>query len=490
MEPLAQNQSCDPYTPQSRPCQLGNYADYAINVTSSAHIAAGVKFAQENNIRLVIKSTGHDLLGKSTGRGSLGLWVHNLDTIQFSNYTSSIYNGPAVKLGPGVQSWQVDEAADPYSLRVLTGGTCPTVAVGGGYSQGGGHSLLSSKYGLSADNVLEWEVVLANGSHIVATPAAYPDLYWALSGGGGSTYAVVISMTVKAFPESSTGISAAAITYTSDGISEDTFWAGVTAFHNHFPTWVDAGGVVAYSILNNFFYLRPLTLPDKTLEETKALIDPFTAELDELGIPYVLNVTNYPTFLELFGEFYGPLPYGIYGSAQVQGGRLIPRSLITSNRTADLVSVFRNITASGDFMMIGVGVNVSQTPVAPNALNPYWRQTVVHNTIQSTWNFSLSWDSQLEKEDLVTNTWVPALENLTPGNTATYLNEGDPHQPNWKSAYYGPNYDKLRSIKAKYDPNSVFYAPTGVGSDEWIVGSDGRLCTANTVVHRLTHVPT
>ncbi|KAH8701724.1 hypothetical protein BGW36DRAFT_424025 [Talaromyces proteolyticus] len=82
-------------------------------------------------------------------------------------------------------------------------------------------------------------------------------------------------MIVKAFPETSTGNSTAAITYTSDGISEDTVRAGVIAFHNHFPTWVDAGGV----------------------QETQALIDPSTADPDELGIQYVLNVTNYRTSL-------------------------------------------------------------------------------------------------------------------------------------------------------------------------------------------------
>lgn len=382
-----------------------------------------------------------------------------------------------MRVGPGIQAWEIYEAAAPKGLRVLAG-TCPTVSVGGGFSQGGGHSLLSSKYGLSADNILEWEVVLADGSHIIATPTKYPDLYWALSGGGGGTYAVVVSMTVKAFPESSIGIGGAALTYTPAGISQDTYWAGITAFHNHFPAWVDAGGVVAYSFLNDFFYLRPLTFPDKTPDEVRTLVQPFISDLDALGIQYVLNITTFPNYLEHFNYYYGPLPFGPYASAQVQGGRLIPRSLITSNRSSELVSVMRNITASGDFMMIGVGMNVSGSPVAPTGLNPYWRDTIIQSTIQSGWNFTMSWDSQLEKEDLVTNTWVPALENLTPGNTATYLNEGDPHQPNWKSAYYGNNYDALKAVKTKYDPNSIFYAPTAVGSDEWTVGSDGRLCRA------------
>jgi hypothetical protein len=59
-----QNQSCDPYTPESKPCTLGNYVDYAINVGSAADVAAGLQFAQEKNIRLVIKNTGHESVQK------------------------------------------------------------------------------------------------------------------------------------------------------------------------------------------------------------------------------------------------------------------------------------------------------------------------------------------------------------------------------------------------------------------------------------------
>jgi hypothetical protein len=53
-------QSCDPYTPETTPCTLGNYVDYSINVTSAADVATGLKFAQDKNIRLVIKNTGHE----------------------------------------------------------------------------------------------------------------------------------------------------------------------------------------------------------------------------------------------------------------------------------------------------------------------------------------------------------------------------------------------------------------------------------------------
>lgn len=55
-----QNGSCNPFTPRETPCLQGNYVNYAINVSSPADAIAGVKFAQEKNIRLVIKNTGHE----------------------------------------------------------------------------------------------------------------------------------------------------------------------------------------------------------------------------------------------------------------------------------------------------------------------------------------------------------------------------------------------------------------------------------------------
>ncbi len=60
MLPYFQGNSCSPYTPETTPCTLGNLVDYSINVTSAEDVLAGVKFAQEANIRLVIKNTGHE----------------------------------------------------------------------------------------------------------------------------------------------------------------------------------------------------------------------------------------------------------------------------------------------------------------------------------------------------------------------------------------------------------------------------------------------
>ena len=75
----------------------------------------------------------------------------------------------------------------------------------------------------------------------------------------------------------------------------------------------------------------------------------------------------------------------------------------------------------------------------------------------------------------MTNSFMPRLKSLTPGS-GTYLNEGDFQDPDWRRAFYGANYDRLRAVKAAYDPKRVFWAPTAVGSDEWEVRDGGRLC--------------
>ncbi len=60
MNPYWLNNSCTPFTPESSECTLGNLVIYTINATSAEDVAAGVKFAQDQNIRLVIKNTGHE----------------------------------------------------------------------------------------------------------------------------------------------------------------------------------------------------------------------------------------------------------------------------------------------------------------------------------------------------------------------------------------------------------------------------------------------
>lgn len=243
MAPFFANQSCDPFTAEHRACEYGNYVRYAVNVSTSSDVVATVAFAKEHNIRLVIRNTGHDYLGRSTGAGSLSVWTHSLKDMDIVDWADQYYNGSAIKLGAGVQGYDVFDATKDKGL-VVVGGECPTVGISGGYTQGGGHSALSTAFGLSADNVLEWEAITADGELVTASRTQNTDLYWALSGGGGGNYAVVLSMTVKTHPDAHVG--AAALSFYADTMSNDTFYQAISAFHTALPAMIDAGSMVVY----------------------------------------------------------------------------------------------------------------------------------------------------------------------------------------------------------------------------------------------------
>lgn len=60
MQAYFANQSCDPFTNRTLPCQLGNYVSYAVEVTSAQDVAETINFARNNNIRFLVRNTGHE----------------------------------------------------------------------------------------------------------------------------------------------------------------------------------------------------------------------------------------------------------------------------------------------------------------------------------------------------------------------------------------------------------------------------------------------
>lgn len=60
MQTFFANDSCDPFSAESRPCLMGNYVDYAVDVSSANDVIAAINFAKKNNIRFVIRNTGHE----------------------------------------------------------------------------------------------------------------------------------------------------------------------------------------------------------------------------------------------------------------------------------------------------------------------------------------------------------------------------------------------------------------------------------------------
>lgn len=283
MAPFFANASCDPFTPRDAQCVIGTQIQYAVDATSADDYKAALAFASQRNIRLVIRNTGHDYFGKSTGAGALGIWTHRMKGIQVINYTGCNYKGKALKIGAGVQVFEAQAAAHANGLVVVSG-NCPTVGIAGGYTQGGGHGPLATKYGLAADQVLEWEVITSTGDHLVATPTRNSDLYWALSGGGGGTYAAVLSMTVRAYPD--LPVSAANLTFTSKGVSSDTFYDAVNTFLTTLPSIVDVGAVSIFLLSEGLFVMQPTTAPGVSKAQLQTLLGPVLSKLKQSGMSY------------------------------------------------------------------------------------------------------------------------------------------------------------------------------------------------------------
>ncbi|KAI1263594.1 FAD binding domain protein [Xylariaceae sp. FL1019] len=467
------HESCDPFTSRELPCSPGNSVTYVVNATGVSDLTKAIVFAHERNIRLVIRNTGHDYLGKSTGQWALSVWTHHMKQTEYLQYVSPHYNGSAIRLGAGIQVEEAYNAAHAHGSLVV-GGDCDTVGVVGGYLQGGGHSALSSMFGLAADSVLEWEVIDGRGRHLRATPDIEQELYWALSGGGGGTYGVVVSVVVKMYPDMP--ISGVQLQFDLDSRRPDAFYRAVSAYHELVPSITATKGMGIAEVSNSTFLLTPLTLPNASRWEAEALLAPLLLQLNSTGVVYELNITESSSWIDHWRTLIKPNPTQLVQNAQY-GGWMIPRSVMAS-RLAAVGKAIREITDAG-CVFVGLALNVSlpQGEVIPNAVLPAWREAAINVILSTPWPAGASISAMDILAETMTQTCVPALAKLSPDSGA-YLNEADPNQPGWQRAFYGDNFGSLLAIKEKYDPHHLFYAPLAVGSDHYKIDDAGRLCEA------------
>ncbi|KAI1081408.1 putative isoamyl alcohol oxidase [Whalleya microplaca] len=488
LNPYWQGDSCSPWTSPDQPCELGKYVSYAINISTTGDpvgdIGAGMEFAKKHNIRLVVKNTGHDFLGRSTGTGALSLWMHNLQGQNMTkNFQSGDYNGPAVTLKAGTQGYQAYEYMNQEGYRVV-GGECPTVGIAGGYTTSGGHSLLSSTYGMAADSVLEWEVVTPQGEHVWATPRGdYADLYWALSGGGGSTWGVILSLTTKVYQEGIVG--AGNFSFNASGISSETYWAAVANVYAFMPNFTDAGGTFTWGQTNTSFQSFSITMPDKNADTVTATWAPLLKELDAMSVPYTFEARTDPTYYQHVALDEGPLPYGneTNDATTLINSRLVPRSLVSdpsSNESKAFHEAIKNVTTvqDGRYEWGCIAVSTGKWKDNNNAVFPGWRDTMGICVIEAAWLRTIPYEEMLEFKEYTTSVMVPYMEAATPGGSV-YINEIDPlYQGDWKTEGYGDTYDRLLSIKNKYDPDHLFWSYFSIGGDEYTTDQAGRVCKA------------
>jgi len=114
-----------------------------------------LKFGRDNDLRISVRSSGHDMLGRSTLKSSLQIDMQKFQSIEFhDNFKVGRESlGSAVTVGTGVGLYTLGQAAKAVGKTAVLG-TAASVSPGGGWFQAGGHGSMSTRFGLGADNVL------------------------------------------------------------------------------------------------------------------------------------------------------------------------------------------------------------------------------------------------------------------------------------------------------------------------------------------------
>ncbi|KAI6777744.1 fad binding domain-containing protein [Emericellopsis cladophorae] len=498
--PYPYNITCAPvdYAADETPgeCLLGPLPTYAVNATTREDIEATLAYAKRKNIRLVVTGTGHDLLARSDGYGGLEVWLrHFRNDIQFQKTfqpsdgcTKSGWTGSAIHIDGNYQWRDVYKVAKANDAIVVGGGAVSVGAIGG-WASGGGHGPATRNYGLGADQILEAEVMLADGTVVTANHCQNTDLFRAMRGGGPG-YGITLSAVVKAHPNVDvvTFHSLAIAPYAQTPENADLLDA-VSVLIQNFPDLSDAGFAGYAYWFRNFpgpfigeiqsGYSHGFWTIGKTQEEADAgfapvrsLLEPFKDRL--LVVESFRNYTDYWSFYEAESGLYDPT-----GDTSIVTSRLIDRPAVEDyERVRDAVEVMSGDAseyASNVVLLVGGGQNFEDADDETSGLHPAWRTSsfalVTGRGVPKTAS------NELRKyvNDDITFVKGAATKKLAP-NTGGYMNEGDRHDPEYKDTFYGSNYVAHLATKNKYDPDHVFYCPTCVGSEEWKERPDGPLC--------------
>ncbi|KAH8824318.1 FAD-binding domain-containing protein [Flagelloscypha sp. PMI_526] len=430
-------------------CKQGSVPDYFFEVTGPQDVQLAFKFASLTKYPLSIKNSGHDFKGRSSQKGSLSLWTRHLNTLKYTpNFKpegGSITHPRTITMGAGV-SW--DEAykfADANNLTVV-GGYHETVGASGGWMMGGGHSILSTVYGLGVDRVVQIKIVTPDGQYRTANRFQNKDLFWALRGGGGGTFGVVLESTILAEPRMK--IQVASMSFTQTSTNYQGFLKIVV---DNSLKWAKEGwgGHMGHtSILN----VTPLL----TLDQAKASV----AE----AVNYTLaqggsaTVEELPSWLAVYQKYVlaAQAPVGTEYTLQ---SRLMPAANFETEagRATLLAALIKWVT---DYNILPWAINATpflfNSTEGPDAtsVTPAWRKSIWHLTGRGlNWSWNSTADTIRSKYTLGTTT-TKIMKDITPGSGA-YFNEGDLYETDHEQSFWGDNYPRLLAIKKKYDPQGL-----------------------------------
>jgi len=474
------------------------------------------------------------------------VWVHPLKDFAFiQNYTAHGYSGMAVRVGAGIESWEMSNHMARHNFTVLSPGGS-TVGMVGGWFSAGGHGGLTSKLGLGADQALSINLVTADGRFITADPETNTDLWWALRGGGPSTFGIITSVVMRAFPPIRSTSVSVQFSVNPQGSNATTatptrrpplpsgssvpfpfpnttipvnftggrsggggnvmlrdveaFWTGVKLTYRYCSR-VQAVGGYCYSYIyplgnSSFRFTSSASMPDLSASAAASLMAPLFTSLNAAGINISLpriptntnstsnpnpnnNITATPRLRS---------PPGANPANTRYRSRIFPRinwdSDALFNRTW---SAIRLAVEEGNYTFHGIAYAATLTAAGPlganSAVNPAWRNGVLHASLMETQPVGLS-AAAARVRDARVQQYLNLWREVSP-DAGAYLNEGDPMEPGWQASFFGrENYGRLLDIKRARDPWGVFWAQTTVGSEGWEVktldgypgSQNGRLC--------------
>ncbi|KAF8577475.1 FAD-binding domain-containing protein, partial [Ramaria rubella] len=446
-------------------CGQGNVPVLGVNATTTEHIQAGVRFANANNLKVAVKASGHDYLGRSTAKNSFLLWTRNFQNITFhdSFVVGGENMGPAVTAGSGVGLHTLYQAAKAQGKVFVGGSAAATVVVAGGYIQGAGHSALGPTFGLAADNTLEFQIVIANGSLVTANEVSNPDLFFALRGGGAGSWGVIISATFRVFPTFNA-------VHHNDIIVVNTSAqvAQLAELHARHIFDMDSLNPAQYFYWTatppTFTWTIDTVFPNTTIATANAAIAPFLDGVHDLGFIVQTSVST-----AIVNDVLSNTTDDIGGVELILGSRFWSSDVYRNNITA-IGTAYKTLFDSGVTGILGnmvAGGQVSRNANIGNAVTPTWRTAKTHMIVTNSWLDTTTPAEVAVLRTAMTQKQVPVLAAVAGPGSGSYSNEADVNEPDFQTTFFGPNYARLSSIKNVYDPNALFIVGAGVGSEKW-----------------------
>lgn len=421
---------------------------------SPTDVQTCLAFGRKFNLQLAARSGGHSYAGYSTTSG-LVIDVTRMNTVVMNTGNSS------ATIGAGAHLIDVYAALANYGV-VIPAGSCPTVGIAG-LTLGGGIGVIGRKFGLTCDNLLSAQVVLANGNVLSCDANHNADLFWALRGGGGGNFGIVTSFTFQTHAVSSLSL-----------FTLDWAWSSaadvVAAWQNwapHAPNelWSNCL-LLATSNKSSGPQVRVNGVYVGSIAALNPLLQQLTGQISAAPTGrYVYNDTLLETMMVEAG-CYGMSVAACHLPNQNPQGQLqrVPYAarsdFFTSTLPRQGINALVNAIASRQASSLGEGgIAFDASGGAINSVAANATAFVHRNDLFSA-QYTANWNAGDSSSVIAANqTWLNGVwQSMRPyASGGVYQNYVDPNLPNYLQAYYGSNLPRLQQIKATYDPNNLFH---------------------------------